>query len=223
MVLKALILLALLSRTPYYRDVETWGERESRMTLVGDAVSHAATKATCTGEFGEDAACKPIWGGTPKSLAMLLITQGVAETNLSHLIHDNQCRLSVGECDSTRFWSPQKKEYIYRQRSFSLWQIKLYQDISPEDWTLIQEGRPGTQAAAWAAARRLSGAYSDCGSIPGAISRYATGYSCQWKEAETRYAAYKNLMEASPESLETKRDQHREKLLEKELLQIASN
>jgi hypothetical protein len=207
MALKALILLTLLSRTPYHRDVETWDEREARMELVADAIHDSATRATCT-ESHKKEGCKPIWGGSAKSMSMLLVTQAVSETNLSHYIHDNQCRLEIGECDAARIWNKRKKKYVYFQMSFTLWQLKRFRDVSTAAWDKIQKGRKGTHSAAWLATRRLAGAYTGCGSIEGAIARYATGKACKWEDAPKRYAFYLRLMGTSTDVLRKSAKRH---------------
>src|SRR5690606_13187966 len=82
MPLKALILLTLLSRTPHHKDSESWESREARMELVASGIDASVAMATCTEtdeSFPIPEGCKPIWGGTQKSLAMLLVTQAVSE------------------------------------------------------------------------------------------------------------------------------------------------
>lgn len=208
MALKALILLTLLSRTPHHKDTESWESRESRMELVAAGIEESVHQATCK----ELAECTPIWGGTEKSLAMLLVTQAVSETHLSHRIHDNDCNLAIGECDSTRVWRRELNAYEFVQRSFSLWQIKPYSDIPEDHWALIEKGREGTQLAAWAATRRLASGLTACGDIQGAIARYTTGSACKWSKAPKRFALYKQLMSANPERLAAARDRHAERL-----------
>lgn len=207
MALKALILLTLLSRTPYHRDTETWEEREERLELVADAIHDSATRATCT-ETHKKEGCKVIWPYSSRSISMLLVEQAVSETNLSHLIHDNQCRLEIGECDAAKVWSKKKGRYNYFQQSFSLWQLKRFRDVSMAAWKKIESGRPGTHQAAWLATRRLAGGLSGCGSIEGAIARYATGKACKWEDAPKRYALYQSLMNTNRDAMEKSVKRH---------------
>lgn len=158
---------------------------------MSGAIVKAVHRATCE---GSPTGCKRIWPGSQKELAMLLVAQAVHETHLSQLIHDNKCRLEIGECDSQKIWNSRLGRYVYVQQSYSLWQLKLFRDIPREDWVLIESGRPGTEAAAWHAARRLSSAYRACKTIRGAISRYARGRGCVWKGAEKRETTWKRLM-----------------------------
>lgn len=203
MPLKALILLTLLSRTPFHQDTESWIEREGRLVDVSHAIISAADLAVCYGE-GDTAipdGCKRIWPDSRKSLAILLVEQAISESDLSHRIQDNECRLEIGECDARRDWDYQEKRPRYTQRAFSLWQLQYFGDIPKAHWEAIQMGRPGTAHAAWHAARRLSSARRDCSDIQGAIARYATGNGCEWSGAEKRLRLYNSLMSANPESM----------------------
>lgn len=213
MPLKALILLTLLSRTPHHKDSESWESREARMELVASGIDASVAMATCTEtdeSFPIPEGCKPIWGGTQKSLAMLLVTQAVSETHLSHRIHDNEC--DTWECDSRRVWNKETKAYDFVQQSFSLWQIKHFADIPPAHWAMIEKGRAGTKYAAWAATRRLASGLTACGSIEGAIARYTTGGSCKWVKASARFKIYQSLMSADPEKLVAAKLRHEEEI-----------
>lgn len=228
MSIKAIITLTLLSQTPHYRDTETWSEREERLVETSEAVDDASLRATCQGPYapkegtpGSPASasgetCTRIWPDSQKSLAMLLVTQAILETHLSAEIHHNRCRLEIGECDSRWYYAPQTKTRVYVQRSFSPWQIKLFEDIPQEDWAEIREGVPGTQAAAWHAARRLSSGYRSCGSIDGAISRYAMGNGCKWAGAKERLELYQALMSKSTDELKRAQERQEQRVLERQ-------
>jgi hypothetical protein len=204
MPIKALILLALLSRTPHHKDVETWQAREDRLTLTADAIAEASLRATCQ---LDDSECTRLWPASAKALALLLVTQAQHETHLSAEVHHNRCRLSRGECDSRRVL--QEGEVVFVQQSFGLWQLKNFSDIPPEDWDAITSGVPGTRQAAWHAARRLSSAYRACGTLTGAISRYAVGSGCSWEGASERVDTWVRLDSLSPEHLQDRVDQFR--------------
>lgn len=220
MSIKAIITLTLLSQTPHYRDTETWSEREERLVETSEAVDDASLRATCQGPYapkeGTPDACTRIWPDSQKSLAMLLVTQAIHETHLSAEIHHNRCRLEIGECDSRWYYAPQTKTRVYVQRSFSPWQIKLFEDIPPEDWAEIREGVPGTKSAAWHAARRLSSGYRSCGSIDGAISRYAMGNGCKWAGAKERLELYQALMAKSTDELKRARERQEQRVLDRQ-------
>ena len=227
MLLKQLIFLVLLAQTPHYRDTETWEAREARLSLVAEAIDDASLRATCQGPYAPPkddlASCKRLWPGSRKTLSYLLVTQALHETHLSAEIHHNRCRLEIGECDSRWYFDRKLQKRVYVQQSFSLWQLKQFRDIPNNDWDQIQLGQEGTQVAAWHAARRLASAYRACGSIEGAISRYALGNGCEWAGARERAQTYRELSAAVPYTLRKNRDAQREKLLEKEQLLATSD
>lgn len=216
MIIKAFILLALLSRTPHHLDTETWSEREERMELVADSIMIAVDRATCHEQ--PEGPCKSIWDDSAygrKSLAVLLVIQANHETNLSHRIHDNQCRLQFGECDARKDFNPKTQKYVLSQQSYSLWQVKKFRDIPLSHWRMIEKGREGTHYAAWHAARRLISGYWACGSsVQGAIARYAVGSGCEWEPSKDRFNSWKALMNASPDALRKVRERHRSALEE---------
>lgn len=226
MSIKALILLALLSRTPHYRDTETWEERENRLSLVADAIDNASLKATCQGGHAppkdDPAACPRLWPGSRKTLAFLLVTQAVHETHLSAEVHHNRCRLEIGECDSRWYYDPKKKRRVYVQQSFSLWQIKKFEDIPVADWDQIQLGVDGTYYAAWHAARRLASAYRACGTIQGAISRYGIGHGCVGGSAALRMETLHKMLATSPTTWEKGVATQRDRMQQKEQ-RVATN
>lgn len=200
MTIKALILLVLLSRTPHHRDTEGWNERKARLELVANAISDASLRATCQGPYTprEGEKCRRLWPASAKAIAFLLATQAIHETHLSAEIHHNRCRLQLGECDARI----QRKggKLVYTQQSFSLWQIKRY-GIPDLEWAAIQDGVPGTRHAAWFATRRLASAYRSCGTLTGAVSRYARGSGCKWEGAAERVETWQHLISLSPEQL----------------------
>jgi len=209
MTLKALILLALLSRTPHHLDTETWSEREVRLGGVAEDIAWTADHMTCHGF--EESHCTRLWPASRKALAMALVAQAVFESRLAEHVHKNLCRLSIGECDARKWRDPQTGQFVYLQQSFSLWQIKKF-SIPSDHWEQIREGIPGTRYAAWYAARRLSSGFRSCGSLEGAFARYAKGNGCHWEESTDRKELWQKLMVANPQRLKANRDAIRKRL-----------
>jgi hypothetical protein len=206
MSLKALILLALLSKDPHSKDIETWQQREARMEIMADAVVSAVNVATCTEQPSD---CRRIWPGSPKELAMSLVTLAHYESNFAQHIHEGRCNLAKGECDARRV--PVMNEWGKAQRvarSISPWQIQKF-DIPDDEWTKISSGVEGTSLAAWHAARRLSSAYRSCGGYEGAFARYATGRSCDWAGAAPRVRTLESFMSLSEDTLRKRVDQQK--------------
>lgn len=226
MLLKQLILLVLLAQTPHYRDTESWEGREARLEIIAEGIHNASLRATCQGPYAppadRQADCARLWPSAMKDLAFMLATQSIHETHLSAEIHHNHCRLEIGECDSRFFYSPGSQKRVYVQRSFSPWQIKLFEDIPHEDWAEIQKGVPGTEYAAWHAARRLSSGYRACGSLEGAVSRYALGNGCKWKGSAERIETFRSLMSKSADELLRARDRQELRALGKTVEQVAT-
>lgn len=215
--------MLLLAQTPHHRDTETWQEREERLTLIQDTIVNAADAATCQGPFTnkEDTSpedkCVRVWPGSKRSLAVLLVAQAVHETHLSAEVHHNRCLLDKGECDARWYYDRKQKRRVYVQQSFSPWQLKRFHDIPKEHWEEIEKGVPGTYYSAWHAARRLSSAFRACGSISGAISRYAVGNGCVWEHSSKRVQTFNSLSQKTEGELTKAIERHRTALLEKYL------
>lgn len=199
MPLKTLILLTLLSKEPYSKDTETWQQREDRMEIVASAIIEATDNATCYGK--EEEPCEVLWPGSREELAFLLVATAHHESNFAQHIHEGACRTEQGECDASRMQEFPGGPVKHYARSLSIWQIQKF-DIPPQDWDKIRAGVQGTSAAAWHAARRLSSGYRACKSLEGAISRYATGKSCEWKGAAGRVKTLRAMMTSSEDSLQ---------------------
>lgn len=209
--IKALILLTLLSFQPHYQDRETWEEREARMTQLAEDITYAVDVATCTDQPKD---CKRSWPLDRKSLAMALVTQAKHESDLAAHIHRNECDLKKGECDARRELTPGTGEVRYIQQSFSLWQMKKFNDIPEKDWEQISAGISGTRVAALYAAKRLGSHYRGCQeTLAGAFSRYATGNSCYWARAGERVATWETLMRKSTSELEGSKNRRKEKMV----------
>jgi len=185
---------------PHKLDKETWPERVTRLDKTAGALDSAIQRATCEGQ-GEE--CKRSWRGNPKVLAKLMITTMIHESALAQHVHENRCYLKLGECDSDRYYSKAQGKWIYYQKAFSLWQIQKGDDISSEDWAIIKRGVDGTEVAAWHATRRMASAYRACGTLGGAISRYARGNGCHiWEGSKERMVYYYALDKYSKRRLE---------------------
>jgi len=183
------LLAILLSLQPFSGDSETTDQREARLGIVSDAISGMSERASCTGSFAKDEGCSRVWDGSPKELAMLLVTIGYHETHFSKRIHEGRCL--VGECDGGA--------------ARGLWQLHQSSLCPWKAWSQITDASPkATRLGAYSAAAVLGlGARKCKGSIEGAISIYATGSSCTWKGAKARMSFFKNLMsKEDPELVE---------------------
>lgn len=120
-----------------------------------------------------DRSCSPVWYGSPKDLAFLLLTQAYFETRLAAHIHAGACRVKLGECDGGK--------------AASLWQLHHGRQLSKERWKKLSgTSFPPTARAAYEAARALGRGRNHCRSMAGAISLYATGKTCSWAPAQQR-------------------------------------
>lgn len=124
--------------------------------------------------------CTPLWHGSARSLAFLLLAQAYFETRLAAHIHQGNCRIRLGECDGGK--------------AASLWQLQHGPHLSKERWQRLQgDDLAATSLAAYEAARVLSRGRNHCGSQVGAVSLYATGSTCSWEPAKKRVAFSRRL------------------------------
>jgi hypothetical protein len=199
------LLTAALTFSAWYGDIETSGQRQARLETIASAINIATLHAVCSedapefpsaqgrpqaGENDSDesaqdepsSACIPLWSGSPRRLAFLLLTQAYFETRLAAHIHEGRCRVSAGECDGGR--------------ATSLWQLHYGPQLSKEHWQKLSgTDLSATTLAAYEAARALSRGYNHCRSLAGAISLYATGRTCQWAPAKKRVEFLTRLSE----------------------------
>ena len=119
------------------------------MYQIAEAIDNATLFATCQGKYSnteeekdpkEEKKCVKVWHGSRKTLAAAMISMAVHESHLAQHIHENRCRLDIGECDARREWNSEKKEYVYFQQAFSLWQIQFFSDIPDIHQQAIQIG-----------------------------------------------------------------------------------
>lgn len=191
--LQNLVFLALLSLLPSKFDQETLPERAARMHIVDDAIITVVDELTCTNQ-PED--CVRKWHGTRKELAFMLVAQGDKESNFARNVHEGRC--FKRQCDP--YYVIERGIALVRHRSASPWQLQPNKIFTTEMWEASQHATPeATVIAARQAARKLIGGYAECKSLEGAISHYATGNSCQWKEAGKRVAYFYYLHNSSEE------------------------
>lgn len=166
---KALLVLLLGLRAPA-GDPEAPEARAARLERVAGAVAAASA------EFAGGEA--PRWPGGEAELAALLVAVGYEETGFAERFHELRCR--EGECDSYRVAGE------LRFRAKSPWQLHSTR-LTQDEWPLITGAdEASTRLAARAAARVLTYGRGSCGSVDGAISIYATGRTCRWKDRAKR-------------------------------------
>lgn len=175
------VLLAILLSLPrFHADTETAVEREERLTTIARSIHEASERATCAGAY-DAPECERLWPGSTKELETLLVTQGFMESRFAQRVHEGRCQVRIGECDGGR--------------ARSVWQLQASGLVPREAWVNLEgTSYERTRAAAWYAIQVLYRARNACGSIEGAISRYATGRSCRWTPAKKRVDFYRRLL-----------------------------
>lgn len=191
------LLAAALTLSAWYGDAEAPEAREARLLTIAQAINIATLQAVCATEASEFAEvisevaqlqeptsenqekraqadkCLPLWHGSPRRLAFLLLTQAYFETRLAVHIHEGKCRVRIGECDAGR--------------ATSLWQLHAGPQLSRGLWRKLSgTDLIATTGAAFEAARALSRGRNHCRSMEGAVSLYATGKTCSWRPAAQR-------------------------------------
>jgi len=155
------------------------------MRTIATAVAHASHRATCTDAY-DDPRCEPIWHGSSRKLAAMLVTKGWWESRFVSNVHAGQCK--DYECDATKTrwgivhrarspWQIQRTSY-----SEALWDDMLGDDLEP------------TRNAAWVAAKILSTGRNKCRSDYGTLSWYGV-QRCEWSGAKNRYLTFTKLVE----------------------------
>jgi hypothetical protein len=158
----ATLLTILLGLTPWHGDVEEPEEREARLHVIAEAIASAAA--------GD------------RTVALLLVVQGEAESHFARHIHEGHCR--PWECD--------------RGRSVSPWQIQHGSWLPREEWEAMRGADlEATARAATYAARTLRYGMRACrlrmpSPLHGAFSVAARG-GCGWPGAERRVARFHRL------------------------------
>lgn len=169
-------------------DKEEPAARQTRMQIIADAIADASQRATCSEAYSSEE-CVPIWPLSSIELSALLVTEAYSESRFARNVHEGKCR--AWECD------PVRSAYTgqVRHRARSIWQIHRSSPVEAEWDQMLGADQSSTTAAAWAAAKLLTRGYRACGSIAGAISRYAGVDDCHWSEAEKRVRFYISLRE----------------------------
>lgn len=148
-------------------------QHRAHLEVVARAIAGAADRATCSGTWSQaaDDVCQPLWPGSARELAAVLVAVGWWESRLSW-------RVQAGRCP----WSGCSR---WNRRAHSIWQVERSPAVSATLWRGIVGTRPvQVQEAAWTAARLLALARGRCGHrrawLPATISGYATGARCHW-------------------------------------------
>lgn len=176
----------MLGMPAHHLDQEDDGVRRARLSVIARSIEDASERATCAGSYAK-VDCEKVWRGRARELALLLLVQAYSESRLARNVHEGQCR--EFECD------PYKSRYTGRveHRSRTLWQMQRTRIIDSEWEQMVGVDLSATRKAAWAASKLLGRAYRACGSVAGAISRYAGVGHCDWSGAKGRARLYESL------------------------------
>lgn len=177
----AIVLAMLLSLPPAYEDREE-ANRVWRLSVIADAVAQSVDRATCDGY--ED--CTPIWSGSDRELAALVVAVGWSESRFARNVHRGECR--PDQCDPVRLAGGH-----VAHRARSLWQLQRTRWAAPV-WTKLEgTGLAETRNAAWTATRILAEGWRRCRSNAGAAGWYACG-RCSWSGGARRAATARKLV-----------------------------
>lgn len=173
----------LMSLPPAYADRQE-PDREQRMEIIAEAISHATARASCSETYALPE-CKPIWSKSPYRLGALLVTKGWWESRFAKNVHEGKCL--PYECDAKKIG----KLVIHMARS--PWQLQrtsytkgLWHQLEGEDFE-------STRNAAWVAAKILAKGMDRCHTERGALSWYAVN-RCDWSKAGNRFLTYKKII-----------------------------
>lgn len=169
MVTKALILAALLRLPAWSGDSESEPEREVRLEVVAESIHSAASSVP--------------WRGDRNELVALLVMTGWKETKYARHIHEGKCRIKKGECDGGRAASP--------------WQLQHGSWFPKKTWEKTKgTDLESTTRASTQAAKILSRGRNYCGDVMGSISLYATGRTCSWMNAPSRFRLWRRVLKS---------------------------
>lgn len=184
--LRETILALMLGLPAHHLDREEPEARRARLQIVANAIADASQRATCSDDFASDG-CRRVWPKAPLDLSVLLVTQAYSESRFARNVHEGKCRSY--ECDPIRNASTG----VLQHRARTLWQIHRIGPIETEWDIMLGVDAASTAAAAWAATKILSRGYRACGSVSGAMARYAGIDSCTWSEAAKRGRLFEGL------------------------------
>lgn len=176
-------LIILGTITPYFGDHEEPIDRTVRYEVISSSIDTAARYGAC--EKGDPDCDDRAWvvgDGSIKRLELTaaLIVLGRFESGYARHVHQNRCRVLIGECDNGRARSP--------------WQFQRTELTRRQWWSYKGADQRSTETAAYAAAIVLGRARANCGSWEGAFAQYATGGACKWKYSAPRAAAYEKTL-----------------------------
>jgi hypothetical protein len=200
------LLTVLMAIQPWYKDQESWDDRQARMTLVAEAIDDASSRMTCSDKYAVPE-CKRKWAKSKKELAFLLVTKGWWESKFAKHVHEGNC--GPDECDAIK-----KNGVTLAHAARSPWQIQNTGFVKKGEWEKINKAdRAGTFTSANIAARALSAGLSRCDTIDGAIGSYG-GIGCNWPGAAKRSAWYRKQLAKSEETFKTEMETRRKKVEE---------
>lgn len=171
----------LVALGPHSLDVEADTARVARMQTHALAIAQVSEAVTCTGAYESDD-CEPTFRGTPEQHAAGLLTIGRFESYFSQHIHEDRCRLEIGECD--------------RGRAKSNYQVQVNGIVDADLWGRIGgTDQESTTLAAWAASMVWVRAWR-CGTPVAAFRSYATSYCTgKLKDAKKRAEFYERQLQ----------------------------
>lgn len=189
------IFSVLVGFQPHHLDAnETPFERAQRMAVAALAVSSVSAEATCQGDWAHADWCKPIWPGSRRELAALLVMKARMESGLARRIQEGDCRGM--ECDAYR-----DARGTLHYRAHGYWQLQESAMVPRREWrAAIGLDAESVRTGAWAAAKVLSASRKRCArwspEVPwdvATVSGYASGNTCVWSGAPPRVAVYRSI------------------------------
>jgi hypothetical protein len=192
------ILIILKSFQPYYGDNETETAREARLEVIAKSTNLAVLYGTCADSECDDRTWSQFEQGKAPadarlSFTALLITIGRFESGYAKHVHENRCRVKIGECDGGRAVSP--------------WQIQPTRLVRHHWYDYRGADQDSTDAGAFGALITIANAYKNCKTYQGAIAQYATGSRCSWSKAQARHEVYLQVKGRLAELLATDMDE----------------
>jgi|SRR5690606_3436996 len=169
------IIIALLMKIPAWKGDEQEANREDRIEIIAESILKASQENPFLGSSDE--------------MAYLLINQGWWESKFAKHVHEGNCRVSIGECDSGRAGSP--------------WQLQYGHWFPKKEWDkIVGADLEATTLAANRAAITLNKSVNLCISRHGnnpamyafwATSAYATSKSCSNEKSKERMPYLKKI------------------------------
>ena len=184
MELTTIVLSMLLSLRPAYID-QNEVDRSARMAVLAYAIADVCYQATCKAPYV--AQCDPIWTGTDRELAAMLVTKGWWESRFASNVHAGKCK--PDECD------PKMYRGVLIHTARSPWQLQRT-SYAEALWDQLEgDSLEKTRNASWVAATILSEGRRRCRSDFGTLSWYGI-QRCSWHPAKRRYSTYLRLMKS---------------------------